>query len=98
MPLVDPLDGFREEVARNYERACSTLYWIDARDGSGLIHANLWAHQQLMARTMLEQRRNHQPCRIAVVKTRRAGTSTAAATWTFHGTYWRPRQHALVIG
>jgi len=53
MPARDPFESFRDEVVQDYERTCSTIYWIDARDGSGLIHANLWPHQQLMARTMM---------------------------------------------
>lgn len=93
----DGLERIRGEIYRDFERACDSLYQIEHRDGSGLYYATLWPHQQRMARAMLGQRKKRQPPRLICLKTRRAGTSTASAMWTFHETYWRPRRHALTV-
>jgi hypothetical protein len=91
------LDDIRNAIYGDLEAACATLYSIDQRDGSGLKNFDLWAHQRRMFRALQRQRQNGEPPRLLCLKTRRAGTSTASAVYTFHETYWRPRRHGLVV-
>lgn len=94
-PLTE--DDLRQSIHADFERAAATLYYIEARDGSGLQLTHLWPDQLELTRTLESQRAAGQPMRGLVVKTRRAGTSTAAAEWTFHHSYWRSRQKALLV-
>ena len=95
---VKDIDSLRTAISGDFRGACESLYRIDHRDGSGLQYATLWPHQVRMADAMLAQRRHGDPARLLVLKTRRAGSSTAACLWTFHEFYWRPRRQALVVG
>lgn len=87
----------RAEIYADFEQAAQSLYYIEMRDGGGLQLTHLWHDQLLLTRSLQRQRAEGRPARAVVLKTRRAGISTIAAEWTFHNTYWRDHQHALVL-
>ena len=64
---------------------------------AGLKLLELWTEQRQLARKAAAMRAAGQPVRILKVKPRQAGDSTLGCAWTFHHTYWQPRQCGLIV-